>query len=616
MKRALLLLCGTVLLYSISICADFKELKYIDKNAYGSIAVADANHDGLNEMYFLYGHEFSPWPWSIWKNLGNNNYQYETMGYPDSSSPWVAGYLDDDTLLDIVGIKFYPTYSMGVWEAPSYGSYVTNLVWSSIINDSIEPWDTYITDLDQDGKKEILCRARADWTTRIYECTGDNQYQLVYKGKPGNYISYHGGMCYGDFDKDGLMEIVSGTGDGSWPEEVSRVFIYENTAIGADSYALVHTDSVLTKNAYELCSGGDMDGDGWSEFVVGGKHNDGTDLWDDVVTIFEATGNNTYVAIWCVILQTYLYATNNTIPNLGSEWDVKIGDIDGDDTAEVIVATSESLIVYKAFGNDNYHRLYQGLTGPGPYSNRLNSAVLLVNDINKNGYDEIVVSGYYFVKPSGSTQYYETRIYEIMGEATFDSLRATAKDSCIQVNWSTSRQFANYGFNVWRATAAAGPYGIIYETNDTIRLDTLLLSYSFDDSAVISGAKYFYKVQAKALNDTSIFFGPDSATGVAGRPELPITNYEYQLFQNAPNPLRSQTHISYQLAKPGNVSLKIYNTLGQLVNTLVDGQQQPGTYSASWNGKDENGYNVSSGIYIYKLNCEDWSGTKKMIILK
>ena len=92
--------------------------------------------------------------------------------------------------------------------------------------------------------------------------------------------------------------------------------------------------------------------------------------------------------------------------------------------------------------------------------------------------------------------------------------------------------------------------------------------------------------------------------------------YVYAMAQNAPNPFNGQTKIGYQLAKPGKVSLKIYNTLGQLVNTLVDAQQQPGIYSASWNGKDNTGRTAANGVYIYRLEAGDFRATRKMVVVR
>jgi flagellar hook assembly protein FlgD len=84
----------------------------------------------------------------------------------------------------------------------------------------------------------------------------------------------------------------------------------------------------------------------------------------------------------------------------------------------------------------------------------------------------------------------------------------------------------------------------------------------------------------------------------------------YTLMQNYPNPFNSTTTIRYDLPKSANVSLKIYNILGQLVATLVDGRKEAGHYQITWNA------NSASGIYFYRLYAEQFVQTKKMILLK
>lgn len=106
----------------------------------------------------------------------------------------------------------------------------------------------------------------------------------------------------------------------------------------------------------------------------------------------------------------------------------------------------------------------------------------------------------------------------------------------------------------------------------------------------------------------------------------------YILSQNYPNPFNPVTCIRYtvgsnqiEAADGGrrtadnsaqHVTLKVYNILGQLVMTLVDEEKFPGNYQVIWDGKDQNGEEVSSGIYFYKLKAEDYTETKKMILLK
>ncbi len=93
---------------------------------------------------------------------------------------------------------------------------------------------------------------------------------------------------------------------------------------------------------------------------------------------------------------------------------------------------------------------------------------------------------------------------------------------------------------------------------------------------------------------------------------------EIALFQNHPNPFNSNTAISYQLSevRPHRTTLKIYNILGEEVKTLVDKEQASGYYSVSWDGRDNLGKDVSSGVYFYRLSTGDFHQARKMIILR
>ncbi len=94
---------------------------------------------------------------------------------------------------------------------------------------------------------------------------------------------------------------------------------------------------------------------------------------------------------------------------------------------------------------------------------------------------------------------------------------------------------------------------------------------------------------------------------------MPLSNL---LFQNAPNPVRYKTLIAYQLEKPGDVSLKIYNLNGQLVRTLVSGQHNSGYHQVMWDAKDDAGRKVAQGVYIYKLASGEFSHARKMVLVK
>lgn len=90
----------------------------------------------------------------------------------------------------------------------------------------------------------------------------------------------------------------------------------------------------------------------------------------------------------------------------------------------------------------------------------------------------------------------------------------------------------------------------------------------------------------------------------------------YRLEQNYPNPFNPTTIIGYQVQRAGHVTLSIYNVLGQLVNSLVDDMRSAGEYSVQWDGQDESGRSVASGVYFYQLKVDDFLSSKKMVILK
>lgn len=91
---------------------------------------------------------------------------------------------------------------------------------------------------------------------------------------------------------------------------------------------------------------------------------------------------------------------------------------------------------------------------------------------------------------------------------------------------------------------------------------------------------------------------------------------EFALKQNSPNPFNPTTSISYDLPKATNVRLDIFNVLGQKVVTLVDGFQNAGTQNVIWDGRDQSGSSVASGIYFYRISASNFSATKKMMMLK
>ncbi|GAB4344023.1 MAG: hypothetical protein Kow0037_32450 [Calditrichia bacterium] len=96
---------------------------------------------------------------------------------------------------------------------------------------------------------------------------------------------------------------------------------------------------------------------------------------------------------------------------------------------------------------------------------------------------------------------------------------------------------------------------------------------------------------------------------------LPLAN-RIELFQNYPNPFNPSTAIEYWLPAAEPVELVIYNVLGEKVRQLVSGQRESGLHRMVWDGRDETGQRVASGVYLYQLKTPSLTRTKKMMLVR
>jgi hypothetical protein len=103
------------------------------------------------------------------------------------------------------------------------------------------------------------------------------------------------------------------------------------------------------------------------------------------------------------------------------------------------------------------------------------------------------------------------------------------------------------------------------------------------------------------------------STSVAHRENVPLG---YELSQNYPNPFNPDTEICYQLPEACHVTLKIYNLLGQEIRILVNQRQVAGNYIVHWDGRDVQGQNLASGIYLYRIEAGSFVASRKLTIIR
>jgi len=115
--------------------------------------------------------------------------------------------------------------------------------------------------------------------------------------------------------------------------------------------------------------------------------------------------------------------------------------------------------------------------------------------------------------------------------------------------------------------------------------------------------------------DLGAFEYGDTETGIksfneSGKPDF------FNLYENFPNPFNPETRIRYELSGPGHVVLYVYNIMGQKIRTLCDHVQRSGLHQVTWDGKDDTGNILSSGIYYYQLVHADQKNMKKMLLIR
>ncbi|MDH4038862.1 MAG: T9SS type A sorting domain-containing protein [Candidatus Krumholzibacteria bacterium] len=92
--------------------------------------------------------------------------------------------------------------------------------------------------------------------------------------------------------------------------------------------------------------------------------------------------------------------------------------------------------------------------------------------------------------------------------------------------------------------------------------------------------------------------------------------YRFELAQNVPNPFNPSTTIAYSLASNADVALAIFDVTGARVKTLVSGRENTGVHRVAWDGTNDRGARVSSGVYFYRLIAGSFKSTKKMVLLR
>ena len=173
----------------------------------------------------------------------------------------------------------------------------------------------------------------------------------------------------------------------------------------------------------------------------------------------------------------------------------------------------------------------------------------------------------------------------------------------VELSWELAGVDGDISFSVSRRGAMGGAFDELAYVEIERDGDT----YTCIDTYAEPGGSYIYRVDYELGDETGVLF----ETEAVQTPAAPLT-----LHQNVPNPFNPSTEISYYLPVAADVLLEVYNVTGKRVATLERGRREKGPHVVMWQGVDDAGRGVASGIYFYRLRAGKEVISKKMVLLR
>lgn len=272
----------------------------------------------------------------------------------------------------------------------------------------------------------------------------------------------------------------------------------------------------------------------------------------------------------------------------------------------------------------NYNQVFSPWSNPGvPISSSSDSLTIELVERNSDG--SIDVNVYFTNMPLASPskpQFLKTsKQYNSSPQGSF----------YVRLKWLRNKEPDMYTYGIYKATTNTpgvdATYSYLGSTSDTTYLDNSILMYDpntrYPGTCPPLPVTFSYRITAVDLTDKeSVRSDRDSISGYydpcdeqgadsqLGENHNPTKN---ELLQNYPNPFNPITKIKYYSKDQGNVNISVYDITGKNVVTIIDGHKMPGVYDIDF---DATKYNLSSGIYFYKIQINNFSEIRTMILLK
>ena len=495
-------------------------------------------------------------------------------------------------------------------------------------------------DIDGDGKMEIYA-INTDWhdvagydlVPRIYKyeqvTAGDpNAWQTVWSTRLSmDYQNTWGALDSGDLDGDGKGEVIWGpvnnTAGGLNPTP-DRIVVFETPGDGSDNMGVDNGDGTWRPNArWEIdpTPNANLRPFKW---LVADVDNDGT---QEVVA--QCRAGDSLAQIFSV----------NDVPDAADSsetWTIEFKGGGGTDYGDLAIIGSNMYFMkyltgdvrkITATGPDTYQDMgtIVGKAGTGTWK----SAAVV--DVDGNGSKEIILASYtpsndiYLLQESG-----DTLISSMIADVPASSNRSMGGAAGDLDNDGN----VDYVFGTRQATTNGIIHRVEYQGGDITdpnnweltSIDSLISptasQYDIINVANLDGDADDEVAYTGTPRDNAVTDPPQPivildrvSTGIGDRRIVNLVD-GFNLQQNYPNPFNPETQISFTIPRALRVSLKIYNITGQEVRTLVNDNKSAGTHTVRWDGSNNQGIKVASGVYVYTIKAGNFLQSKKMTFMK
>jgi len=281
------------------------------------------------------------------------------------------------------------------------------------------------------------------------------------------------------------------------------------------------------------------------------------------------------------------------------------------------------------FGQIGYRWQLRYFDGTPNYNNGtlIDDTEVTVGELDSRSYqslDGIWTSGSYLDATPGFLDGDESLPVELV------SWEVIEDENSILLQWETRSELNNLGFNILRSTKEEGKYEQIasYKTEKELQgqgSSPTARKYSFTDHYVEKNVPYWYKLVDIDFSGKETIHDPVSGeilyiSDYMDKIDITVIPDKFMLHNNFPNPFNSTTsvHIDIPDLQTGDsfITLSVFNVLGEQIRDLHRGPLTPGRYLLQWDGKNDLGSNMASGLYILILKSSSYSSTKKMILLQ